>query len=509
MRGGKGSSLNTTSGSGGAAGEGDAPEGGDKSGGGSSFFGAVANLANAAVGAGVLAFPSAFRETGLAGGVVLTVLFAAIMGWTLHILGLASARAKRDSYQSVIRALLGPWAGVAIAVSMSLYLFGSCVAYLDIVSNQITTIADSAGLGHTVLGNRIFVVAMAALLLLPLCLLPRIEALNYASAVAVVSIVYLEGDVIAHAARSLSDGTADLHSGGVTVLNLSVGLFKALPVLAFALQCHLVYVPVYQSLRDKSLRTMDLVSVATYVLCFLLYVPTGLLGYMQFGRSTCSDIVAKNLPSTPDTDVARGAIALTAMLSYPLLHFVARTTLNDVFFGGASLDSDDAATGPAARAALADDDAAFSAMEPLTPGALYPADGDVDGGFADGGAPHIAGASAARTCGLSVRVRYLLLTLGFMGATVGTAAAVSDLGVVLDITGSTAAVVQVFLFPAALYLRIAALDAGGGVGEGRSIFSGAPAWAWGGAIFLCVFGTAMGVVSLVAVGLSTDPANCT
>ena len=43
---------------------------------GSPIAGSVANLANAAVGAGVLAFPYAFKCCGLIGGLVMSFLFA-------------------------------------------------------------------------------------------------------------------------------------------------------------------------------------------------------------------------------------------------------------------------------------------------------------------------------------------------------------------------------------------------------------------------------------------------
>lgn len=477
----------------------------------------------------MLAFPSAFRETGIVGGIVLTLLFAGVMGWTLHILGMASNVAQTDSYQSVIRQLLGPFAGFLVSVSMSIYLFGSCIAYLDIIADQVASVAIASGMGGTVLASRPAIIAVVVVVVLvPLCLLPKIEALNYASAIAVMSIVYLEGDVVAHSISHLNSPSAV--EVPVSLFNVSVGLAKALPILAFALQCHLVYVPVYHSMENQSLRTMDLVSVVCYALCLCLYIPTGIMGYLQFGARTCSDIVSQNLPSVPDTDVARGSIALTALLSFPLLHFVARTTLNDVIFGGASFKRDDGRH--VAPAAAVDDGecgrdeaagraAPFSGATDLALPSPAPSVGPLAGlGTAepllingtDGGAGRPEGCWARcnrravpRTCGLSARGRYLILTFGFIAATFGVASAVSSLGLVLGVTGSTAAVVQVFLFPAALLLRLSALHSGGGV---KTWYDGASTAAWAGCSFLFAFGLAMGTVSLAALALSTDPENC-
>ena len=101
------------------------------------FAGSVANLANAAIGGGVLAFPLAFMSCGYIVGFAVSFGFAAIMGFTLHILGMASEVSRATSYQGLVRALLGPTAGKIISISMTIYLFGSCIAYLNIISDQI------------------------------------------------------------------------------------------------------------------------------------------------------------------------------------------------------------------------------------------------------------------------------------------------------------------------------------------------------------------------------------
>ena len=62
------------------------------------FAGAVSNLANAAVGAGVLAFPVAFMYCGLVLGIIVSLFFALLMGFTLHILAVAADASKADSY---------------------------------------------------------------------------------------------------------------------------------------------------------------------------------------------------------------------------------------------------------------------------------------------------------------------------------------------------------------------------------------------------------------------------
>ena len=50
------------------------------------FFGSVITLANSAIGAGVLAFPYAFKSAGLGLGLMLTLGLCGVMGYCLHIM---------------------------------------------------------------------------------------------------------------------------------------------------------------------------------------------------------------------------------------------------------------------------------------------------------------------------------------------------------------------------------------------------------------------------------------
>ena len=80
---------------------------------GSGLIASMANLANAAVGAGVLALPDAFKLSGLALGPVIAVIFAILLGYSLHVLGLASDYSRREhgaarSYQEIVHNVLGP-----------------------------------------------------------------------------------------------------------------------------------------------------------------------------------------------------------------------------------------------------------------------------------------------------------------------------------------------------------------------------------------------------------------
>lgn len=86
------------------------------------------NLANAAIGAGVLAFPIAFAKTGVFLGLALVAVFVVLLGFTLHVLARASIRLDCSTYQEAVTRTAGPWAGYTIMVFLTLYLFGACIS---------------------------------------------------------------------------------------------------------------------------------------------------------------------------------------------------------------------------------------------------------------------------------------------------------------------------------------------------------------------------------------------
>lgn len=130
----------------------------------------------------------------------------------------------------------------------------------------------------SIINNRLFVVPVfTSVVVAPLCYLRKIEKLEFTSILAVVSIIYLLGCMIAHGVKKInSEGVAD----DIVAFRLSFDMFRAVPLIAFALQCHLVFVPVYRSLKNRTVRKMDWVSAATFGTCMTIYVPVGILGFL-------------------------------------------------------------------------------------------------------------------------------------------------------------------------------------------------------------------------------------
>ncbi len=344
------------------------PEAGSSVNGGSSddatgtILSSTANVTNAALGAGVLAFPFAVKSSGLLFCPLLVALTALLMGATLRVLAVAAEASGAPSYQAALRSVLGGRLGARSAFVLEstvyLYVIGCGVAFLNVIADSIAQsgLTDpSDWIGH----RTNLLSTYAAVVLLPLCLLRHMQSFRFTSAFAVCSIVFMVGVVVRYSVLGLVSGDAP----APRLFNWSTDIFKALPVVAFAFNCHLTFIPIYKELTPqiRSARTMSVVAVGTYTICFVTYMTCGIFGYLRFGEKTPGDILTL-LPSAPaganddghascpaeawgcpvDVNIARATIAITVSASYPMLQFVSRACLDDslIAFGMVSAAPD-------------------------------------------------------------------------------------------------------------------------------------------------------------------------
>ena len=230
------------------------------------LLGSVANVANCALGAGVLAFPFAVKCTGLLFSPVVFIVCAMLLGKSLHILALAAEASGAPTYQAALRLVLGGRLGerceFILETTVYVYVIGCGVAFLNVVSDSLT----AAG----VLGSSWFaterwhlLLAYAGCILLPLCLVRRIQSFSFTSTFAIFSIVYMIAVVVRYSLLEAAFGerSAEIGHNGTSVAPRTIRLFnwggevfKALPVVCFAFNCHLAFIPLYHELSRRYAR---------------------------------------------------------------------------------------------------------------------------------------------------------------------------------------------------------------------------------------------------------------
>ena len=129
-------------------------------------WGVTFNTMNVIVGAGVLAMPFCFKTAGWLLGIIIILLTGLLTDWSLQLLLLSGSLCGKRSYPGLIEAVLGPTPAFIANVFITFLNFGTSVAYLDIIADQL-----SSWFGFGSRGVALLVVV--AFIITPLCMIKR------------------------------------------------------------------------------------------------------------------------------------------------------------------------------------------------------------------------------------------------------------------------------------------------------------------------------------------------
>jgi len=163
------------------------------------------------------------------------------------------------------------------------------------------------------------------LIVIPLSFLRRLDSLKYTSIVALCSISYLVVLVVAHFIK----GDTLQDRGEVRVFRWAgpVAVLSAFPVIVFAYTCHQNMFSILNEIADNShFRTTSVIFGAIGSAC-LLYILTGITGYLSYGDNIKGNIVSM-YPTAAASTIGRLAIVILVMFSYPLQIHPCRASIN-------------------------------------------------------------------------------------------------------------------------------------------------------------------------------------
>ncbi|KAL7866864.1 hypothetical protein AOLI_G00146780 [Acnodon oligacanthus] len=314
---------------------------------GTSAFGAVFIVVNAALGAGLLNFPAAFNMAGgVTAGVVLQMcmLFFIITG--LVILAYCSQVSNESTYQEVVRAVCGKVLGVICEIAIAVYTFGTCIAFLIIIGDQLDKLigamaheSEAAVSSHWFADRRFTITVTSMLIILPLSIPKEIGFQKYASMLSVIGTWYVTIIIIIRYIWP----DEDVSPGNIPTSPASwTDVFNAMPTICFGFQCHVSSVPVFNSMRKAEIRPWGGVVTLSMIICLFVYTGTGVCGFLSFGSNVSQDV----LMSYPSNDIAvaiaRAFIIICVVTSYPILHFCGRAVVEGLWlrFKGEEVDTD-------------------------------------------------------------------------------------------------------------------------------------------------------------------------
>ncbi|XP_028392884.1 putative sodium-coupled neutral amino acid transporter 7 [Dendronephthya gigantea] len=278
---------------------------------------AVFVVTNAALGAGMLAFPEAYAKTG---GVpealgVQAVLIALIIGAFL-ILGFCGQVRRTANYQDTVLVFCGPIAQVICQVIVVVYMFGSDVTYLILIGDQLTKVIDHSG---WYFDRRFIIAVVSCICILPLCIPKKLKVISYSSLFGGIGAFFVCLVVMSR-----------FYTGNYTYGSSSKpffwpNVFAAVPVICFGFQCHVTSVAVLAELHNPTLKRFGIVTALSTLICTVIYSVTGSYGFLTFGHNVKSDILLNYDPKDGAVTAARAVIVMVVFSTYAICHFVGRS----------------------------------------------------------------------------------------------------------------------------------------------------------------------------------------
>eukprot|EP01080_Neovahlkampfia_damariscottae_P009151 gene9151-1239_t len=301
----------------------------------------VINIANAAVGAGVLALPYAFRCAGLIGGIVILTLTLLMTIYSLRMIVHSVEKTKKYNYDEVLQAAFGKFFGIFMRLLLVLITTGNQIVYLIILGDSFPPFLSALnthflqGRLHWLFLNRYFITGVVAFgIILPLTCLQNLDSLKYPSAIAVFSVFYLVALIVVYRIFFPYTEIIEDPNNPIVLFNFSFDIFLAFPIIIFSQNCHILTFPIMKELKAPTVSRMEWstrIGVSVYAIVYML---VGVMGYLSFYGLT-NENVLKNLVSDqfsiPIT-LAQIGISFTALFSYPLQTFACRNALNLLFF---------------------------------------------------------------------------------------------------------------------------------------------------------------------------------
>ena len=239
--------------------------------------------------------------------------------------------------------------------------------------------------------KRVVLVSIAVGAVLPLSLLKDMAALSKTSFISLVSVIFITGVVISRAIMGPGDAPIPVTPVDRELLFIDVNFFPAIGIISFAFVCHHACFIVYNTLRNNTEERWASTVHLSVGTAFTVMIMLSVAAYLTF-RGIMNSNFLTNYSYTDNTvNLMRLMFAITQTLTYPLELFVARHCVHAL---------------------------AFPSEKKFT------------------------------------NQQHYVITLLLWGSSLAIALNVTDLGVVLELTGGISAVFIGFVLPALLHFKL-------------------------------------------------------
>ncbi|CAD2213693.1 Transmembrane amino acid transporter protein/Tryptophan/tyrosine permease family, putative [Angomonas deanei] len=315
------------------------------------------NLASSSIGAGILGLPAASNTSGLGMAMIYLVIMTFFTIFSMHILAIVQLKTGINSFEAIARQLF-PGGKRAfsywVAFIRWFHAFGGCVGYVISVGNCLSPIfaeahrrqPDNKAIAYfnTTSGNRLLVSLIWLCIMFPLVIPKHIDSLRYASAFAVLFMMYFCVIIIVHSClHGLSKHTKNVYLSGnqfhdvegeanIYIFRTGNSAVGGLGTFMFSFVTQLNLGETIADMRSE-IRTVGNVTLASAIgvmMCSVLYVLVSIFGYLDFGSyalSKNSILLMYNPMEEPEVMLAYVGVLVKLCAAYAVLSIASRNSI--------------------------------------------------------------------------------------------------------------------------------------------------------------------------------------
>lgn len=267
----------------------------------------LVNMMAASFGTGILSMPWSAAGASVVPAVATIMLVAALMTLTMDILVRAGEHHGKYNLGSLLGTLPGmPGRVLPAAVNVCLWatLWLTLVGYVITVADAVQDFMDV---------QRAAIKILCSVLILPLCFLDM-SKLSYVSSLSVFAVVNLFAVTSYTLAQEAHEGN---RPHGICLWGLSDGLISMASISCTSMIIQMCALPMYEELDHRTCAKFNRVTLASFVMLFLIYAAYAVIGYFTFGESVHSNVL-KDLPNGPWGRASRAIYLVVIMAAYPM-----------------------------------------------------------------------------------------------------------------------------------------------------------------------------------------------